>query len=173
MYTEKQCEQCGITFQALNREINRGFGRFCTRHCAQVFNSRLRYSKNLPNTTCANCGADFYRNPSKLALSRSGLHFCSRACKDVAQRIDGLKDLHPPHYGTGTGGSTYRQLAFRSFPHYCNRCKWDIEPGILIVHHKDRDRTHNKVENLELLCPNCHEHEHFQAGDGRWGKRKD
>ena len=28
--------------------------------------------------------------------SKSGLQFCSRACKDKAQRIDGLKEIHNP-----------------------------------------------------------------------------
>jgi hypothetical protein len=29
------------------------------------------------------------------------------------------------------------------------------------VHHRDRNRTHNDEENLELLCPNCHYEEHY------------
>jgi hypothetical protein len=30
------------------------------------------------------------------------------------------------------------------------------QPINLEVHHKDGDRTNNSLENLQLLCPNCH-----------------
>ena len=29
-------------------------------------------------------------------------------------------------------------------------------PIPLELHHKDGDRTHNELNNYELLCPNCH-----------------
>jgi 5-methylcytosine-specific restriction endonuclease McrA len=42
----------------------------------------------------------------------------------------------------------------------CNRCGYSAMPEILDVHHRDRDRTNNEPENLEVLCPNCHAIEH-------------
>jgi 5-methylcytosine-specific restriction endonuclease McrA len=30
------------------------------------------------------------------------------------------------------------------------------QPINLEVHHIDGDRTNNSLENLQLLCPNCH-----------------
>jgi 5-methylcytosine-specific restriction endonuclease McrA len=30
------------------------------------------------------------------------------------------------------------------------------------VHHKDRNRDNNSLENLEIVCPFCHGHEHGQ-----------
>ncbi len=42
----------------------------------------------------------------------------------------------------------------------CERCKYS-NTKILVVHHKDRDRTHNDLDNLELICPNCHHKEHY------------
>ena len=30
------------------------------------------------------------------------------------------------------------------------------QPINLEIHHKDGDRTNNSLENLQLLCPNCH-----------------
>ena len=42
----------------------------------------------------------------------------------------------------------------------CEKCSYSkIE--ILQVHHIDRNRVHNELENLELLCPNCHYEEHL------------
>ena len=43
--------------------------------------------------------------------------------------------------------------------HNCERCKLAEWQGVIIpleVHHKDGDHLNNELENLELLCPNCH-----------------
>lgn len=38
----------------------------------------------------------------------------------------------------------------------CGRVEWEGEPIPLQVHHIDGDRTNNSIENLQILCPNCH-----------------
>lgn len=41
----------------------------------------------------------------------------------------------------------------------CERCgntEWEGQPIPLEVHHIDGDRTKNSLDNLQLLCPNCH-----------------
>jgi hypothetical protein len=43
--------------------------------------------------------------------------------------------------------------------HQCEMClnvEWLGKPIPLELHHKDGNRTNNCLENLELLCPNCH-----------------
>lgn len=40
----------------------------------------------------------------------------------------------------------------------CGRTHWFNEPIVLELHHIDGDRTNNSLENLQLLCPNCHAH---------------
>jgi hypothetical protein len=43
--------------------------------------------------------------------------------------------------------------------HECEKCnlkEWQNKPIPLEVHHKDGDRYNNTLENLQLLCPNCH-----------------
>jgi hypothetical protein len=43
--------------------------------------------------------------------------------------------------------------------HRCESCfnpTWLDAPIALELHHIDGDRTNNAVDNLELLCPNCH-----------------
>jgi len=42
----------------------------------------------------------------------------------------------------------------------CERCGYD-KVEILQVHHKNRDCSNNELDNLKLLCPNCHFEEHF------------
>ena len=38
----------------------------------------------------------------------------------------------------------------------CGITEWMGQPINLEIHHKDGDRTNNSLENLQLLCPNCH-----------------
>jgi hypothetical protein len=51
-------------------------------------------------------------------------------------------------------------------------CGYDKHPEVLEVNHKDIDRTNNSVENLEILCPTCHEEFHFLTVTGKWRLRK-
>jgi hypothetical protein len=43
--------------------------------------------------------------------------------------------------------------------HKCKCCglsEWNNLPITLQAHHIDGDKTNNELENLSLLCPNCH-----------------
>ena len=120
---------------------------------------------------CAFCKEEFSRPPSKMNRSKSGLNFCSRECKDKAQRIGGIKAIHPAHYGTTK--ADYRSIVERDGGiEKCERCDYDEFPEILEIHHKDRDRTNNERENLEVLCPNCHAIDHLKHKDGRFKSPK-
>jgi hypothetical protein len=46
----------------------------------------------------------------------------------------------------------------------CERCDYN-KTDILQIHHKDRDRSNNNLENLELICLNCHYEEHLLKRD--------
>lgn len=171
----KECLQCGVTFHAPLKEVNRGNGKFCSRHCSQQHKKVSMLKNNPPNCKCAQCGTDFYKKPSGFKNSKSGLYFCSRSCKDNAQMLEGIKEIHPSHYGkslTGGHSNTYRRIAFLTQPKVCSLCGYDEHPEILEVHHIDRDRTNNTPENLVVLCKNCHGWEHYNSKDGQYHSLK-
>lgn len=159
MLISSKCLYCAVEFDVLLKELNRGNGKYCSRSCSNKARSLV---PKAPNRTCAWCGERFYRRPS--SVSKSGLYFCCRKHKDCAQRTNGIKDIQPDHYGSGH--SVYRLVAFRSLPKRFNRCGYDTIEEVLEVHHVDRNKQNNTLENLEILCPTCHREEHYLASDG-------
>ena len=129
---------------------------FICPHCQQEAREE-KYSKNRTKVQCGYCGIDFLKANSKLDSSRSGLYFCCREHKDLAQRLDSgliFDEMRPSHYGTTS--KNYRDVAFRNYEHKCAVCGWDEDVDILEVHHIDENREHNELENLIILCPICH-----------------
>lgn len=170
-YIIKNCLQCQVEFNAAVRDINRGYGKFCSRSCRATFSAAIVKVK-IPNCSCAMCKTDFYITNKRRNSSKSGLFFCSRKCKNTAQRLNSGVRCLPDHYGKGNSCRSYRQKAFAHYPNQCNKCGWDRYPKILEVHHMDRNRENNKLENLEILCATCHEETHYLAKDGKYSKNK-
>jgi len=163
----KQCLYCRCYFQALDKEVKRGNGKFCCRsHSAKYNSSRQKNTKI--DVNCAYCTKVFKKAVGRLK-AKSNLYFCCRSHKDLAQRIGGIKEIQPFHYGKGS--VKYRTVAFGKLPPKCNRCKYDKVKEVLCVHHRDRNRNNNDIGNLEILCPNCHMEEHFSHKDGIWTKQ--
>jgi 5-methylcytosine-specific restriction endonuclease McrA len=165
------CQHCGKAFEARKADVKRGFAKYCSFACSGLACKARRKAQQVPNLVCAWCKANFYRQPGRAGKnSRSGLSFCSRQCKDQAQQLGGLSEIQPDHYGTLDTTKEYRLIAFRHLPNRCNRCGYDKFPAVLEVHHQDRNRENNKLENLEILCPTCHEEHHFLEKTGRFGR---
>lgn len=58
-----------------------------------------------------------------------------------------------------TGIGIYQKLKKLSLDDLrCERCNSEEN---LLVHHKDRNRHNNELDNLELLCKSCHQLEHM------------
>lgn len=162
---ERQCDFCATSYVAEERYLRRGQGRYCSMSCASKSKGE---AARQPNAECAYCHNAFYRAPSLLKradTSRSGLVFCSRQHKDAAQRLDGIPDIQPSHYGTG---NDYRRIAQVGPQSQCVRCGYNEHPEILEVNHIDCNRSNNAPENLEILCPNCHKTYHFVTKTGIW-----
>ena len=69
----------------------------------------------------------------------------------------GKQGKNNPNYIYGLSGCV--REAFKHYPQKCNRCGYNNRQALL-VHHKDRNRKNNRIENLEIICRNCHAIEH-------------
>ena len=166
MYVTRPCDYCQEDYQAEQRYLNRGQGLYCSRTCSSKGNHAKRKVIHEPNLTCAWCGVDFYRQKSNHVNSKSGLFFCCREHKDLAQRIGGIKEIQPAHYGDEL--AAYREKAFAAYPNKCKNCGYDKYLEVLEVNHIDCDRSNNDISNLEILCPTCHREYHFETKTGPW-----
>jgi hypothetical protein len=101
--------------------------------------------------TCSVCGT--------LILASRNAKTCIRKCADI-QRT-GLK--YKQGRSTKDKVKSQRALKLRLIQkrgQVCEKCSY-ARPALLEVHHKDRNKTYNELENLELICPNCHAEEHY------------
>ncbi len=144
--------------------------------------------KRKPNTKCSICGKEVYRRPVEIERSRgkaycgqrcyglssrkeipciicgklilSGLHrkTCSRTCANVNRAGIKYKIGSPNDKVKSQQALKIRLLMIRNKK--CEQCAYN-KVEILEVHHKDRNREHNNLNNLKLLCPNCHSEEHY------------
>jgi hypothetical protein len=86
----KVCDYCNRNFLAIKNSIVS-----CSRFCSN------QKKANRVELSCSWCGGKILKALSKLNGSKSGLYFCQRKCKDEAQKIEGLTEIHPSHYQNG------------------------------------------------------------------------
>lgn len=137
------CLVCGKKIYRRPVEIKRNNGR--------VFCSVVCYGKSCrKETPCSICG--------KPILAGLNKKTCSRSCAN--KHREGIKyKLNRPKDKVKTQGLLkIRLLKIRGSK--CERCGFE-KYEILQIHHKDKNRNNNDLNNLELICPNCHSEEHY------------
>lgn len=78
--------------------------------------------------------------------------YCSNKCQQDFRVMESMNSDAP----TLTNGTTYMKR-FVSRVCSCGIGEiWNDKPLRLQIDHIDGDRTNNKKENLQWLCPNCH-----------------
>lgn len=154
--TATKCFNCGTVYLAQLRFVQKS--KYCSRKCANEAKQKR------VTIFCNQCLKEFQSTPSDQKNSKSGFRFCSRECKDTAQKLGGIKEIQPDHYGSGI--TEYRKLALEKLVNKCNSCGYNKYIEVLQVHHKDRNRKNNSIDNLQILCPTCHQEEHYLNSDG-------
>jgi len=145
--------------------------------------------KRKPNVLCLVCGLPIYRRPAVIK-SNSGNVFCSQTCYGLSTRKEspcvvcktpilasankitcsrscankhraGIQYKINQPRNIVRDQRSLKQKLLQKRGTICERCRYNKIQEILVLHHKNRDRTNNTTENLEILCPNCHAEEHY------------
>lgn len=142
------CENCGSIHSGAY-----GSGRFCSQFCAKRFSTKSRRKDTL---FCLSCGK---------RLRGKSVKFCNNNCKGY---YDFLIYINKWLLGLESGtvvcqevSNHVRRYLFEVHNSKCEECGWGlVHPETskvpLQIHHVDGDCRNNKLENLKLLCPNCH-----------------
>ncbi len=157
----KNLHSCKRCHQSYSHKRKSRPGKYCSRACRYA--DMVRSTE--PNTFCSWCNKHYYRNP-KRKRTKTGFTFCSRLCKDTAQRIKGLDGFTPSHYGSTEQLYSHVRQEIRNKHPFCAQCNYSSFPRVLHIHHIDRDRGNNNRSNLLVLCPTCHAEDHYKAKDG-------
>jgi hypothetical protein len=177
------CLNCGIDFSVALKCSTRPAPKYCSKKCFSQSglsaarlkaNATRRSQKGLPASSslacgrrertmpCLQCGSIIDAVPSDHRI------FCGVRCYAESLRGKDPNSLNPLR-----GGLPWQRRVVRNwYKNTCCRCGYNLVPEILQVHHKDHNPRNSVVENLELLCPNCHETEHFITKTGRFGSHR-
>lgn len=120
--------------------------KFCSGSCRTTYHNRGVNRYNTPKRYCNHCNIET-KNPK----------YCSNNC----QREYEYENITKPRVESGLGGTTaIRRYMFREHEEKCTMCGvgnvWNDMPLTLEIDHIDGNSDNNNIDNLRILCPNCH-----------------
>jgi len=171
-----KCKVCSVEFKRKYRMAKKR-KVYCSKKC--------KYADSQVEKKCLTCGKSFTKNllskksdlycslaciqrhpcqlcekiiTGRVKFQSGEKRFCSRKCSNFVHRTLNSKISYMPN-GFARSLKDHGKII-------CNKCGIeDIE--VLVVHHIDRDRKNNKIENLETLCANCHHKIHWGTSEKR------
>ena len=155
----KYCLNCGS-------EIKNSGTKFCSQSCSATYNNKLRGVEK----KCLNCDT---------ILKDSRRNCCSHKCdKEYKEKLrfekieNGDTTLHHKQY---------KKYLIHVHGEKCMECGWcETNPHTnkipIELEHIDGDSSNNSLDNLKLLCPNCHSltptYKALNKGNGRFKRRE-
>jgi len=125
---------------------------YCSRSCATSCNNTgvRRHGESPVSKPCKLCNK-ITTNPS----------FCSVDCRAGHRREQVYQKIREGTWQnkTGKNGSVLREFLLKDRGNVCERCgrsEWEGQPIKVTVHHIDGNAGNNKLDNVCLLCWNCH-----------------
>lgn len=128
--SEKYCLNCG-------KEINGDYRKkFCNRSCAATYNNKNRkLSENTKEKISSSLRKEYTKEEKETLAKKSEKYYPKSHLKDRLIK-NGIKENKCECCG--------------------NTGVWMGQKLILQLHHKDGNHKNNAIENLQILCPNCH-----------------
>lgn len=143
-----------------------GSGRFCSRPCSRGFSTRAKRRDINLRVGLKQIG--------KVVSDETREKLRASWCDPEIRARRGIKKRR--HYEPGNPIRMNRSIVLEQKPEICEECgcgPWHNGQSLMLqVHHKDGDRRNNRLENLQVLCPNCHTQTDNFAGKGRTHSRQ-
>lgn len=147
--TIRRCAICGTECEA---SVHTSNNKVRCPNCQSKLSKQKQAALNMGITKCLCCSKD---------LSQTQTKYCSITCQ---HRLESKLKFIQLSEGTASGKlltGAMRRILIELRGHKCECCGWDkINPktGLrpLQIHHIDGDCLNNNLENLQVLCPNCH-----------------
>lgn len=143
-----RCKICKKSFYAKPSHLKLGYGQYCSRVC------QAQGQRKGKNVICFSCGKRVWRMPKELRSSKSGKFFCNKSCQTLWRNNYYSGERHPNW--KGGEHQEYKIFLLRSGKEKICQVCGTTDERILVVHHKDKIRSHNNICNLIWLCLNCH-----------------
>ena len=149
---KKLCLSCSCEISYEKRQ-----NKFCSQSCSATYNN---LKKNKKVSICLNCDAELYGKKRT---------YCSLKCQQGAQRKQRVENKTASHnvvrnYLISINGAKCMDCGWCEVNPYSNKVPIELE-------HIDGDSSNNELENLKLLCPNCHSltptYKSLKKGKGR------
>lgn len=172
------CLECDIKFESKINE-NR---KFCSQSCSASFNNkkRIKNEYNTKKTTrikklgkqigiCICCDKEIYKNNGNDVRK-----YCSSKCQQIYQREIKVNN-------NTASSRTLKLYLIEKHGNSCMECGWNkvnqTTGNVPIeLEHIDGNSENNNLDNLKLLCPNCHSltptYKVLNLGNGRFKRRE-
>ena len=136
--------------------------------------ARYNFNQQFENHFIAVCNASSSMNQASITLGMNYKTLCFHAkrlacfksnqsgkglTKTQKENVISLSEIFEGKYNYQSHKLRKRLLKESIKVHQCESCnlsEWLQKPIPLELHHKDGNRYNNQLENLMLLCPNCH-----------------
>jgi predicted nucleic acid-binding Zn ribbon protein len=147
--------------------------KFCDSSCAATYNNKLypkrTYGRTKPK--CLYCGKEIN--------ARYDQKFCSNKCQGESRRNELFEKVRLEKFDElGNKASidrTTKKYLIKVYGDKCMKCGWDdvnhwTGKVPIELNHIDGNPENHKLNNVELLCPNCHSLSEFTKSRGKGRK---
>lgn len=141
--------------------------KFCCSACNASYNNKTNHWRKQKGilkvlSNCLNCGT---------TCKKVGAKYCSTQCQaDYTLKRKVESGLASPR--------TLKRYLLKEHGNKCWSCgitDWNKKPIVMELEHIDGNSENNNLENLSLICPNCHSqtstYKAKNAGNGRHSRR--
>jgi len=152
-----KCDGCGNDYKCSTKKYNEnnklGLRIFCSSKC--FYNAKSNEKRVFVD--CAFCGKELFRLKSDIEKSKTGNVYCNSSCS--SSKNNSLFRTWEDNPNFKHGLNKYRRQKLKVSENKCEDCGID-DLDVLEIHHLDGNRKNNKMENLAILCANCHKKRH-------------